>query len=144
MDTYQANINLLDVVENKEIDLTGLGSYEYTFHYTPVKQNGQAIANEDRFFIRFSPTNLTGLPELASVPVTVYGREGFIHVISNNANPINRVLVYNTQGALAYESDALKTTAYTTRKALSPGVYVVKVVSEKGVQNVKVIINLVR
>jgi hypothetical protein len=140
MDNYQAAISLVDIAANREIDLTGLDSYEYTFHYTPAQSNGQVVANEDRFFIRFSPTNLTGLPELASASITVYGTEGLIHLVSSNANPINQVSAYNLQGALVYESEALNTAYYTTRQALAPGVYVVKVVSKKGVQNVKLVI----
>ncbi|GHV08547.1 hypothetical protein FACS1894160_3010 [Bacteroidia bacterium] len=139
MDTYQAKISLLDVLENKEIDLTGLGSYEYAFNYTSVKQNGQAIASEDRFFIRFSPTNLTGLSGLASAPVSVFDKGGVIHAVSGASNLIKEVFVYNLQGVLL-QTNTVNTAYYTGNREWVSGVYVVKVVSEKGTQNVKLII----
>jgi hypothetical protein len=135
MDTYQAKISLLDVEAKVEKDLTGLASYEYSFDYA-----GQPVPNEDRFFIRFSPTNLTNSSEPASAPeVAVYDKDRIIHVVSGASNLIRQVSVYNSQGALL-QNNTVNSAYFTTKQELVSGVYIVKVVSEKGIQNVKLVI----
>ncbi|GHV71731.1 hypothetical protein FACS189420_7750 [Bacteroidia bacterium] len=134
MDTYQAKISLLDVVENKRIDLTGLSAYEYTFNYTPVQQNGQVIANEDRFFIELkSAGSTTGWEDEPFSEIAIYASPQTIHIVS--PEPVSQVSVYTLQGALvrtAKEVNAIRN--------INPGVYIVKAVTAKGVKTAKVIV----
>jgi hypothetical protein len=142
MDTYQATINLLDLAENKEMDLTGLSSYEYVFRHEPVQQDGQTQSSEDRFFIRFAPaapTTPTGLSGVVSESVVVYNKEGRVHVVSGTSNRLKQVSVYNLQGALQQVAHAINSPSYTTRQ-LASGIYIVKIVSEQSTQNVKLIV----
>jgi hypothetical protein len=82
---------------------------------------------------------LTGLPKLASTTVAVYDKGGIIHVVSGTSDLIKQVSVYNLQGSLL-QTSTVNTASYTSSRGLVSGVYIVKVVSEKGVQNVKLII----
>lgn len=139
MDTYGAKISFIDSELNKEIDLTGLASCDYVVNYTPATVDGQAAACENRFFLRISKT-ATGLKETMVERVNVYEGNGLIHAVSGTFNPIREVLVYNQQGALIYRKSAINMISHTVDRNLSSGVYIVKVISEKNVDNVKVIV----
>jgi hypothetical protein len=136
MDTYNAQITLIDTEANAERDLTGLSAYEYTFNYTPNLQNGQVIANEDRFFIRFSPANVTGLGGDVARHVsttTVYASRQTIHIVS--PDPVREISVYTPQGILVYNAADVNTI-----KNVTPGIYIVKAVTAKGVKTTKLMV----
>ena len=139
MDTYDANIFLIDAETNRTVDLTGLTSYEYVVDYTPKKVNGQTTVCEDRISIRISPAT-TGLPTIADGKVTVYAENGMIRVISGQSDPIREVAVYNLQGMMMYSASAINASACTVGIKWPAGVYVVKVITENTVENVKIII----
>jgi M6 family metalloprotease-like protein len=137
MDTYQAKISLLDVEAKVEKDLTDLASFEYSFDYA-----GQSTPCEDRFFIRLAPANVTGLGNDAARHVsttTVSGKDGIIQVVSGASDLIKQISVFNVQGALL-QNYTTNSAYYTIPQKWISGVYIVKVVSEKGTQNVKLII----
>jgi hypothetical protein len=138
MDNYNANLTLIDIVANKEIDLTGLDSYNYVFDYTPKMVNGKPAACEDRFFIRISKS-VTGLEESIAGKVIVYESNGLIQVISTASNPIKEVAVYDLQGMLVYKANARNEISHTVNMNRPAGVYVVTVVSEKNSDNVKIV-----
>jgi len=71
--------------------------------------------------------------------VNVFESNGLIQVISNASSPIKEVEVYDLQGALIYKEIAINAISHTIGKYLPSGMYVVKVISEKGVDNVKVV-----
>ena len=139
MDTYEAKLSFIDAETNKEIDLTGLTSFDYNFNYTPKKLNGETVACENRFFIRISKA-YTGLSETIAEKVNVYESNGLIRVVSGASNPVKEVAIYNLQGALIYKEVSLNEISYTVNRSFLAGAYVVKVVSEKNIDNVKVII----
>ena len=138
MDNYNANLSLFDAESGRTIDLTGLASYEYTFNYTPKTVKNESTACENRFFIRISKST-TGLQETLAGKVNVFESNGLIQVISNASSPIKEVEVYDLQGALIYKEIAINAISHTIGKYLPSGMYVVKVISEKGVDNVKVV-----
>jgi hypothetical protein len=138
MDTYDAKLSLLDVETNKEIDLTGLASYNYVVNYVPKKINGEPAVCEDRFFIRISKT-VTGLIETIAEKVSVFETNGHIQVVSNTSNPVKEVAVYNLQGALIYKKASIHSISHTIDRSLPSGVYIVKVISEKNRDNVKLL-----
>jgi len=140
MDSYDANLSLIDAATNKEIDLTGLASYDYTVeNYAPKTVNNTVVATDDRFFIRISKT-VTGLTGTAIEKANVYESNGFIQIVSEASNPVKEVEVYNQQGALIYKKSSINTISYTVDRNLPVGAYIVKVISEKTADNVKVIV----
>jgi len=139
MDSYGANLSLLDAETNKEINLTGLASYDYAVNYMPKIVNGTATACEDRFFIRISKI-MTGLQETLAERVNVFEANGHIQVVSGASNPIKEVMVYNQQGAMIYKKSSINAISYTVDRNLPTGAYIVKVISEKNMDNVKVIV----
>jgi hypothetical protein len=138
MNAYNANLSLIDAVADKEFNLTGLTSYDYTFNYTPKTVNGTEATCEDRFFVRISKT-LTGLEKSVAGKVNVYEKDGQIRITSNASNPIKEVNIYNLQGVLIYKSTALHSVSHTINSDRSAGIYIVKVITEKDVDNVKII-----
>jgi hypothetical protein len=138
MDTYDAKLSLIDAETNRTIDLTGLASYDYVFNYTPTTINGVIAACEDRFFIRISRA-ATGLTETLAEKVNVFESNGLIKIISGISNPIKEVAVYNLQGTLIYKTGALHTISHTVEHNWPAGVYIVKVISEKNIDNVKIV-----
>jgi len=139
MDAYDAELYLIDAEINKEIELTGLASYDYVFDYTPKTVNGETAVCENRFFIRISKT-VTGLRETIAKKANVFETNGLICVVSGASNPIKEVAVYNLQGALMYKKSAINAISYMVSRNWPAGAYIVKVVSEKNIDNIKLII----
>jgi hypothetical protein len=139
MDTYNAQISLFDATLGKEIDFSGKLSFEYTIdNYKPRIVNEKPVACEDRFFIRISKS-VTGLEESIAGKVIVYESNGLIQVVSTASNPIKEVAVYDLQGVLVYKASVRNEISHTVNMNRPAGAYIVKVVSEKGVNNVKVV-----
>ena len=134
MDTYDAAISFIDTKEKTETNLTGLSSFDYTFNNT-----GTPATCEDRFFFRISKS-ATGLTEPIADKVNVFESNGLIQVISGTSDPIKEVSVYSLQGALLYRESSLQSVSHTVNRSLPTGAYIVKVISEKTSDNVKVII----
>ena len=139
MDSYDANLTLIDILASREINLTGLASYDYTFNYTPKKLNGEPAVCEDRFFIRISKA-VTGLKETLTANVNVYESKELIQVVSAASNPLKEISVYDMQGMLIYKVNANNAISHTIERNWPAGVYLVKVISEKTIDNVKLII----
>jgi len=139
MNIYDAKLTFIDAVAGKEIDLTGLNSFDYTFNYAPQTVNGTVAACEDRFFIRISKT-ITGLTNPLAEKVNVYETDGRIRIVSSASNRITGADVYNLQGVLIYKSPSLQAISYTIDRDFPAGVYIVKVISEKNGDNLKLII----
>jgi hypothetical protein len=140
MDSYDATLILIDAVANKEIDLTGLPSCDYTFNYTPKKNvKGEPVACEDRFFIRILKS-VTDIPQMIAEKVNVFVSNGFVQVISGTSNPLKEVSMYDMQGALIYKADAKGAISHIIVRNRTSGAYIVRVVSERGVDNVKVVV----
>ena len=138
MDSYDANLSLIDAETNRTIDLTGLATCEYVVDYTPKQVNGKTAVCEDRLFIRISKT-VTGLNETIAEKVNVFESNGFIQIISSAANPIKEVAVYDLQGAMIYKTNNINAVSHTVERNLLSGVYVVRVLAEKSLDNVKVV-----
>jgi len=139
MDSYSADMSFIDAEANREIDLTGLASCDYVVNYTPAIVNGTVAACENRFFIRISKT-LNGISEIVTGKVNVFeSNDRHIQIVSDASNPIKEVEVYNLQGALVYKNSAIHAISYSVVRNLPVGVYIVKVISEKNTDNVKLI-----
>ena len=138
MNTYDANVYLIDGETDKTFNLTGLASYEHIFNYTPQKINNETVACEGRFFIRIFKTT-TGLNGIVAEKVNVYDSNGLIRIVTGVSNLIKEVAVYDLQGVLIYKANAINTVSHTINRNLPVGVYIVKVISEKNIDNVKLI-----
>jgi len=140
MDSYDADITFFDLVTNKEIELTGLASCDYSFNYTPEQVNGTTAVCENRFFIRLSSKVMTGLQQPAVEKVNVFESNGHIQVVAGTSNPIKDVMVFDPQGAMIYKKSSIHAISFMVDRNLPVGAYIVKVISEKNTDNVKVMV----
>jgi hypothetical protein len=142
MDTYNALITFIDQVENKQMDISGLSSYEYSFDYAPSPANEQAVTEGNRFFIQLAPTDPTGGLDKATTgtQATVYSKGGTIYAATAASDPIRQMWVYNTQGTLIYADRQVNTSFCSIPSGVTlPEICIVKLITEKGVKNVKLI-----
>jgi hypothetical protein len=143
MDSYDANITFIDRTENREINITGLSDYEYSFNYIPKEENDKAVAEENRFFVQIQPVPQapTGLNTLPATSTTVYSKDRTIYAVSTLSDPIRQIWVYNAQGALVYANPNVNAASCTiSREVNLPEVCVVKLITGQGVKNVKVLV----
>jgi hypothetical protein len=140
MDNYDAQISILDVAENNETDITGLSVYEYSFDYTPKKENDQVVAEENRFFVRIQPSS-TGFTNRSSGEVHVYNKDHTIFAISDSSDLIQKIRIYNTQGLLIYADDNVKVPSYTVNCDVNiPEICIVKLTTKQGTKSVKLLV----
>ncbi|MDR0864036.1 MAG: T9SS type A sorting domain-containing protein [Candidatus Symbiothrix sp.] len=138
MDNYDAHIVWVDKA-GETLDLSRLASKTYTFNYAPAIVDGKAVAAENRFEIQLTPAVSTGITnsDVAS-QVVVSAKNKTIRVTSPASDPIQQVSVYNAQGQLVSANSAINAASYTLNTN-ETGVYIVKVITAKGVNNVKLI-----
>jgi hypothetical protein len=143
MDSYEnTTITFVDnAADNRETDLTGLSSYRYDFNFEPATADGGILPVEDRFFIRLAPGSLTGLQQTPLVPVLVYSKNQAIHIVSDPSNLIKQVRMYNAQGILAYANNRVNASSCIVDYPadIPTGVCIIKVITEQGIKNVKLI-----
>ncbi|MDR0866619.1 MAG: C10 family peptidase [Candidatus Symbiothrix sp.] len=139
MDTYHAAIRFMDTRENKEIELTGLPSYEYSFDYVPAFNSRiEVLPADNRFFIQLTPAAPTGLNTLSDKAM-IYSKDHTIYAATGSSDVIRQIWIYNTQGTLVYANKKVDAPAYSiTRDTNIPEVCIVKLVTDKGVKNAKV------
>lgn len=142
MDNYDSGveITLLDnaAEDNKEIDLTNLSSYIYPFTHTPNADNTPV---ENRFQLAFSPKTITGInPAEWEENISVYYKENYIYGISSLTNQIKQIAVHDIQGRLIYLDNNVNASSHTINVPENASdIYIVKLITEKKVKNVKVI-----
>ncbi|MDR0798137.1 MAG: hypothetical protein LBN18_00015 [Dysgonamonadaceae bacterium] len=138
MNTYNAQIKLIDYAENQEILLTG-DSYTYSFNYTPAKVNSKVVANEERFAIQFSPNAPTGVDRPETAQASVYCKDHTIYALASPSDPIREIAIYNGQGQCLYVEKNIRAASRSFAVGDRSEVYLVKLITEKGVKNVKLI-----
>ena len=129
-----SGIVLMDMLLNKEIDLSGLDSYTYSF-----ENKVQGIQN-DRFFIRI----LSAKTSLSSVE-----KEDDIRIYPNLSGilvsapaPIFGIEVYDLQGRKLYEKTLPGTYIHQITGEFAPGYVIVRVKTKNRVENKKVAFNI--
>ena len=122
MDTYNANLSLIDVVANKDIDITGLDLYDYTFNYTPT-----AAACEDRFFIKISDA-ITGDLIAQQDAVFIFTKGNQLQVLSCSA--IGEIQVFDTQGRVILKETNMESLIYSHDLPRN-SIFIVKVLTGK-------------
>ncbi|MDL2257291.1 hypothetical protein LJC06_03695 [Bacteroidales bacterium OttesenSCG-928-I14] len=129
MDTYDAQITLIDMAEGRHIDLTGQASFEYIF---------AGESSDSRFYIEINPAP-TSL-DAVDGQILVYADNKTINVVSGS-EIIKEVYVINQQGQTVYGINTLNTNNYKVESlAQQAEIYIVKVVTENGVINKKVML----
>lgn len=147
METYpNVDIALIDRETNIPVDLNEQPVYNFTYtppmHPTKKDDNGNPVvlANENRFFIAFSPSSITGMKQVQEQKITVSTKGNELQVLGSTDNLIKEVLVYTMQGQLLFADYMINQPVYTTTLTGSKGQsYLVKVISEKNVQTVKLL-----
>ena len=99
MDHYDqvSGIVLMDMLLNKEVDMSGLSSFVYSFD-----NQVDGILN-DRFFIRFTPVNSLLPSWEQDTYIHIYPSSSGILVHSPTFDPIRLIQVYDVQGRKLYE-----------------------------------------
>jgi hypothetical protein len=139
MDACNAQITLIDRAEGDKRILLAGNSYEYKFNYIPPKRNDRIVAEEDRFVLEFSPANVAGLNPVSDQTL-VYSKDKAIHLVSSSAGGLRQVFVYNTQGNLVYANGSVDAFSHRISGDYLPAACIVKIVTDRGVKNVKVIV----
>ena len=135
MDKYNANISFID--GDDVIDITKMATYTHTFSYVPAVEGGKTVASENRFSIELSPDG-SGINTQSVAKASVYSKNGVVYVTGSSSNLIKQVAVYNAQGQIIYANDQVNAASYTI-DGIAANLYIVKVVTENGIQNVKLI-----
>ena len=113
-----------------------LSNVDLTVKKKDTSESQYSIENIDK--LNFGIYVSTGIQEPSVEKVNVFASNGLIRITSGESNPIKEAAVYNLQGVLLYKTSAINTTSYTINANWPAGVYIVEVVSENGVNNVKI------
>jgi hypothetical protein len=107
-------------------------------YYVPNYKNNRVRLYEIELF--GYAAEQSGLNETATQAVAVYSKDNTISAVSNSSNLIQQILIYNAQGRLIYANNKVNAPSYSIHQQITiPGVYIVKLITEQGVQNVKVL-----
>jgi hypothetical protein len=137
MAAYNAKISLIDKYEGKEIDLTGLDNYTYTFLHTPQKSANIIVSTDDRFEIRLNYDLITDVTYIPEAEAWVSGGDKSIDVYASQA--IRRLTVYSPQGIILKDITEINAAKYKV-SALSSGVYIIRIWTDAGLVTKKAIV----
>jgi hypothetical protein len=136
MQNYDSEmIEFIDMEDNNinVIDITNMQNFEYSF------ENQISGINNNRFFLRFSSTmNPVGEKELSKDNIYIGKCEKDICIISSPTNLIKEVIIYDVRGRILRHKTEINTSCYTMESNAYPGVMIIKVISEKGVNSRKI------
>lgn len=137
MDTYESDIFFIDVVENTEELISGLPTFNYTFNHNPDK----VAEVEGRFSLRFSQKSTTGLEnENSEIDIIAYTLENDLVLISSGTNLIQSVMIYDLQGRCLLQKEISGTSFCKIENVfLATGAYIVKVFTQQGAKEIKII-----
>ena len=116
---------------------SGIENLSYSLNWTDVT-GVRTIPAVSALILQFE--NPTVLTETITEKVNVYASNGAIQVTSSASNPIREVSIYNLQGKLIYKASAIRATSHTADLKQPFGIYIVKVITENNVDEVKVFI----
>lgn len=138
MDNYADEVYFIDEQENTEVKISGQATYTYAFEHDPNKS--QRV--ENRFKLRFSPRETTGLEENGTESgITAYTTGNDLVIISSDSDKIGLVMIYDLQGRCLMQKDTGGITFCKIEDVFhTTGVYIVRVHTEKGIKKIKIII----
>jgi hypothetical protein len=129
------------VVKDWEKELTVPVVTNKVRYYVPKYVNNRVRLFELQLFGYPAESQPTGLNDKATQEVAVYSRDNVLFAVSNSSNLIHQILLYNAQGQLIYTNDQVNAPSFTINHPVTiPGIYIVKLITEQGVKNVKTLI----
>jgi hypothetical protein len=134
MSNYDAEkIEFFDVTENTTFDLTDKDSFDYPYNHQT------AGLSEGRFFLRIGKS-LNEIPESSvDADVRVYSTAAGINVLSASNNPIRQIELYTVSGQKLYSNAEINRSIFTVPNPwANEHIIIVRVVTEQGVKNVKI------
>jgi len=136
MDNYSkaSEIDFIDALKNKTVNLTGMSSYTYSFDQTE-----KGISN-GRFSLHFG-RSMTSLPNVdaSGDDLKIYGDSKGIYVMSSSSDPVQQVIVYDFQGRKLYESTS-GANYYPFQRNFGHSPLIVNVRTENQVKTKKIIL----
>jgi len=120
LDSKYSTIYLVDLVDNKTVDITASGTeYAFTSQTTPTK----------RFKIIATPLNTTGIDAPSqNGNIKIFSSQGTIFV-QNYTEKTGNIVLYNMTG-MAIRNVVLKPNGITTLNNLNSGAYIAKATTE--------------
>lgn len=137
MDNYKeaSQIVLMDVLLNKEFDLSGQSSFAYTFN------NNLDGAQNNRFFIRIS-SEVTSLPSFEQDKyIQIYSSLSNILVHTASFDPIRSIEVYDFQGRRLYEKAFAGVITYQIPDNFDTRNVIVRVKTNNQMKSQKILLN---
>jgi len=129
-----SKIVLMDMLLNKEIDLTGQPSFTYSF------DNQVKGIQNDRFFIRFEAETTTTLPSLEKDEnIQIYANMSGILINTPTFDPISQIEVYDLQGRRLYEEALAEISYYQIPDIFNTHCVIVRVKTKNQVSSKKII-----
>jgi hypothetical protein len=118
---------------------SGIGNLAYSLSWKDVpKGAANTIPAESALILHFETGVDTEFTESITEKINVYESNGYIQITSTPSNLIHEVSVYNLQGALIYRVNDINTISHTLNLNQPAGVYIVKVISAKRIDNIKI------
>ncbi|MDR1653608.1 MAG: T9SS type A sorting domain-containing protein [Prevotellaceae bacterium] len=132
MNTYDCNVALTDLAENKYYHLSGLADYEI--------ETTVSGSSETRFELVLSPKIPDGVENLVSHNIQAFVSNGKIQIRSGAGNPVQNVKVYSVSGALVATRTA-NSAETEIEERLPAGAYLLKIQTVKETKMQKIVIS---
>lgn len=140
MDKYKAALTFIDTESEKEIDITGLESFQYDFTHTAVLDaEGNGTAIENRFLLRISPEATSIYDPSSDDKIVVYMNNGSITIMSSADDNIKNVQLYDVNGRLLYQDHFIDTDHHKIPVLLQDPVNILKVQTHTKTKTFKII-----
>ncbi len=125
-------IRLINTTTGEDIDLKNNSNYAYNYDGS----NG-----EGSLFLQFRNATVTDDNQTSTSEIQIYtDANKDVHVITSPDNKTLEILVYNALGQLIARKTALSNTSETVSINQPGNIFIVKVVSEKGVETKKIVL----
>lgn len=136
MDNYNADIFFLDALENTEISITGLETFEHTFTHDPAV----SAELEGRFKLYISQRT-TGYEDNApEAEVVACISDNDLILIASGSDKISSVTVYDLQGRSLLSREAGGAIQCRIENAVPmAGVYIARIYTAQGIKEIKIV-----
>ncbi|MDR1764373.1 MAG: M6 family metalloprotease domain-containing protein [Dysgonamonadaceae bacterium] len=116
-----------------DAELSGDGTYNYCVAAKYAGYGESETVCKDVLF--------TGIADVTYNQTRIYAVGGKVFAESEASNPIKEVGIFNTEGIAVYSAKNINSAKFSTEISLqSPGIYIVRVISERGASSEKLVI----
>jgi hypothetical protein len=136
MDHYDqvSKIVFVDILLNKEIDLSYLSGFSY-----PFENSVQGVQN-GRFLLRFYGSSApSSVQTVDNETIRVYPGESGMVVNTLSSDPIRQIRVYDLQGRKLYEKELSNSSSYWIPESFGHRQVIVRVVTQQNAKNINII-----